>query len=103
MPFGLTNAPATYQRAIDNVLRDVQSSLAYIDDTIVYSSDFQDHLTHLRNTLECYRQANMQLRKEKCLFGYHEVEFVGRVISPEGQRPISALVKRIAEHQIPRS
>ncbi|KAM7295077.1 uncharacterized protein ISCGN_024582 [Ixodes scapularis] len=46
MPFGLTGAPMTFQRLIDGVLGDAkwQHALAYLDDIIVYSETFEDHL-----------------------------------------------------------
>ena len=56
MPFRLTNALATYQRAIDAALREAPSSVAYVDDTLVFSQSFEDHVRHLRQTLELYRQ-----------------------------------------------
>ena len=70
MPFGLTNAPATYQRAIDAALREAPSSVAYVDDTLVFSQSFEDHVRHLRQTLELYRQAKMQLRKTNVFFQF---------------------------------
>ena len=68
MPFGLCNAPATYQRAIDNVLKNAAHSEPYIDDTLTYSSSFGDHLLHLREVFKYYRSAGFQLRRDKCQF-----------------------------------
>ena len=85
MPFGLCNAQATYQRAIDAALRGAVHSLPYIDDTLTYSSSLEDHIAHLRNVLECYRESNMQLRRDKCKFAYNEIEFLGHlIIIPSG-------------------
>ena len=69
MPFGLCNAQATYQRAIDSTLKDVPNSLPYIDDTLTFSNSFDEHLRHLSQVLECYRIANIQLRRDKCWLG----------------------------------
>ena len=63
MPLGLTNAPATYQRVIDVALREATSSVAYVDDTLVFSQSIEDHVRHLRQTLELYRQAKMNYGK----------------------------------------
>ena len=70
MPFGLCNAPATYQRAIDNVLKNATHSEPYIDDTLTYSSSFGDHSLHLREVFKCYSLAGFQLRRDKCRFGF---------------------------------
>ncbi|CAF4636209.1 unnamed protein product, partial [Rotaria magnacalcarata] len=53
MPFGLTNAPATFQRLMDLVLGGLKWScaLVYLDDIIVYSTSFDDHLYHLELVL----------------------------------------------------
>ena len=73
LPFGLCNAQATYQRAIDSALSGATHSLPYIDDTLTYSSTFEDHLTHLRRVLECYRSSQMQLRRDKCRFAHRVI------------------------------
>ena len=48
MPFGLRNAAQTFQRFIDQVLRGLPFSYAYLDDILVASKDMEEHLTHLR-------------------------------------------------------
>ncbi|CAF4998130.1 unnamed protein product, partial [Rotaria sp. Silwood1] len=59
MPFSLTNAPATFQRLMDLVLGDLKWScaLVYLDDIIVYSSSFEDHLHHLDLVLQHIQQS----------------------------------------------
>jgi hypothetical protein len=49
MPFGLKGAPATFQRLVTAVLGDLnwQIVLIYLDDIIVYSRSFEEHLEHL--------------------------------------------------------
>ncbi|KAM9308293.1 uncharacterized protein PAF06_012480 [Gastrophryne carolinensis] len=50
MPFGLHNAPATFQRLIDTIIKPHSSyCAAYLDDVIVFSSDWKSHLLHLGN------------------------------------------------------
>ena len=99
----MCNAPATYQRTIDKALRNVPYSLPYLDDTLTHSSSFSEHLNHLRATLECYRKAGLQLRRDKCKFAYCELEFVGHVVSANGHRPTPTLVERIRVQKQPNS
>ena len=98
MPFGLCNAPSTYQRLIDQALKAVPCSLPYIDDTLTYSPTFNDHLNDLRQTLECYRKANLQLRRGKCHFGYREIEFLGHLLSGDGIQPLELPFFQIIIH-----
>ena len=45
MPFGLQNAPATFQRFVDRILSSPESFAdAYLDDIIIFSDNWQDHL-----------------------------------------------------------
>ncbi len=62
MPFGLHNAPATFQRLMDIVLQECrQFAKAYMDDIIIYSDDWAEHLTHLRPVLTCLQQTGLTL------------------------------------------
>ncbi|GFW28092.1 retrovirus-related Pol polyprotein from transposon 297 [Trichonephila clavipes] len=70
MPFGLCNAPATFERMMDNLLRHFKWTmcLCYLDDIIVFSETFEDHLIRLRLVLKCLQEAGLKLNSKKCLF-----------------------------------
>lgn len=89
LPFGLCSAPATFQRMMDTVLADLkwQSCLVYLDDVVVFSASFSEHLKRLRQVLEAIRSANLTLKPQKCHFGYEELKFLGHLVSAEGVRP----------------
>ena len=101
MPFGLCNAPSTYQRLIDQALKQAPCSLPYIDDTLTHSRTFNDHLRDLQLTLDCYRKANLQLRRDKCHFGYKRIEFLGHLLSGKGIRPLPSIVGKIEQQARP--
>ena len=103
MAFGLCNSQSTYQRVIDQVLSQVPQVEAYIDDACVHTHDAEEHLTHLKKTLEAYKTANMQLRLDKCRFGYDKGEFVGHEISGEGYSPLKSHVATIKDYPRPTS
>ena len=48
LPFGLRNAAQTFQRFIDQVLRGLPFTYAYIDDLLIASSTANEHEQHLR-------------------------------------------------------
>ncbi|GFU85490.1 hypothetical protein TNCV_3178121 [Trichonephila clavipes] len=69
MPFGLCNAPATFERMMDNLLRHFKWTmcLCYLDDIIVFSETFEDHLIRLKLVLKCLQEAGLKLNSKKCL------------------------------------
>ena len=101
MPFGLANSQGTYQRPIDKALHGCSNAQASVDDTCVYSKDFESHLEHLNEVLERLDRAGFQLRRQKCAFGYAKVEFLGHLISHQGKRPIPSTTLRISQFPRP--
>jgi hypothetical protein len=83
MPFGLRNASSSFP-TIDVILSGVKWStcLVYIDDIIIVSASFEDHLRDLAEVLEILRTANVQLKPEKCQLVRYQIEFLGHVCSP---------------------
>src|SRR5687767_161302 len=58
MPFGLTNAPATFQRTMQLVLGELFYTIApvYIDDIIVHSKTFDEHIENLEKVFKKIRE-----------------------------------------------
>ena len=48
MPFGMKNAPATFQRMVNHIVTDIEGCEAYVDDLIVYSQTWEQHIGQLR-------------------------------------------------------
>ncbi|UYV80142.1 K02A2.6-like, partial [Cordylochernes scorpioides] len=67
MPFGLCNAPATFERIMDNVLKNIKWKfcLCYLDDVLIYSPDFTTHLGRIEAVLKCFRESNLRLNGKK--------------------------------------
>jgi hypothetical protein len=86
MPFCLYNAPATFERLMETVLRGLtyDSCLVYLDDVIVISRTFQEHLLNLRKVFQWFREARLKLNLEKCHLLQKEVRYLGHNVSPEG-------------------
>jgi hypothetical protein len=103
MPFGLTNAPATFQRLMDLVLGGLKWScaLVYLDDIIVYSSSFEDHLHHLELALQQIEQSGLTLKIDKCHFCKTHLKYLGHIVSKEGIRPDPAKLNAVREYPVP--
>ncbi|KZR95795.1 Uncharacterized protein APZ42_010229, partial [Daphnia magna] len=64
MPFGLCNAPATFQRLMNHILKDVagQKALVYLDDVIIFSDSFESHLNDIREVFSLIKGAGLKLK-----------------------------------------
>ena len=63
MPFGLTNAPATFQRLMECVLAGLsgEECLIYLDDVIVFSVSFKEHMDRLTEVFAALEKAKLKL------------------------------------------
>ena len=86
MPFGLTNAPSSFERLMEKVLTSLQHDicLIYLDDIIVKSNDFDQHITHLRMVFERIKQAGLKFSPKKCHLFQKQVQFLGHIVSEDG-------------------
>ena len=86
MPFGLTNAPATFQRLMENCMGDLHLTycLLYLDDIIIYSRTYEEHILCLEVVFKKLREAGLKLSPSKCRFMYTEIKYLGHMISEEG-------------------
>uniref|UniRef100_A0A383VGW9 Reverse transcriptase domain-containing protein n=1 Tax=Tetradesmus obliquus TaxID=3088 RepID=A0A383VGW9_TETOB len=103
--FGLTNAPACFMRIMNKVLSEQvgKHAFVYLDDIIVYSCTFEEHVEHLELMFEALRQANLRLNPKKCSFFRSEVTFLGFVFTQEGLEPDPRLLTAISNRQPPRN
>ena len=92
VPFGLCNAPATFSRLMDRVLAGLhwETCLFYLDDIIVFSYSWEEHLARLRQVFERLRHANLKLGADKCTFAAKEVNYLGHRVTEEGLLPDSS-------------
>ena len=86
LPFGVCNGPATFQRLMQATMNDLifQIMFVYLDDILVYSPTFADHLTRLQTVLQRLRETGLKVKVEKCHFLQSSVRFLVHQISAEG-------------------
>ncbi|UYV64718.1 hypothetical protein LAZ67_3001747 [Cordylochernes scorpioides] len=104
MPFGLCNAPATFERNMDNVLGNLrwQICLCYLDDVIIYSSDFPTHIKRLEAVLRCFSESNLKLNAKECRFAFEELEILGHITNQEGIKPAEYNIKAVRDFPQPK-
>jgi transposase InsO family protein len=105
MSFGLCNAPATFQRAINLVLRGLnwKEVLAYLDDVIVMGSSFEEGLENLKMVLERFRKFNLKLKPKKCTLFQTTIEFLGKKIGPDGVSISDTKLLAVNNWKVPRN
>ena len=103
MPFGLRNAPGTFQRVMDKILRDYIDKfvVVYIDDIMIYSNNFEDHVTHINEVLQRLSDNNLIVKLKKCRFAEENIEFLGHVIGKNGIKPDPNKIGKIAQLKAP--
>lgn len=76
MPFGSANAPSVF---VNEVLRDMlhRFVVVYIDDILVYSASFEEHVGHVRAVLSRLLTHRLFVQAEKCVFYQDSVTFLG--------------------------
>lgn len=77
LPFGLHGAPATFQRMIDQILRGTEKfAAAYLDDIVIYSETWEEHLQHLTEVLARIKSAGLTIRPAKCAIAKKETTYL---------------------------
>lgn len=103
LPFGLTNAPSTFQALINSVLGPElrHCCLVYLDDIVVFSTNPEEHLMHLRLVLSKLQSANLFAKLSKCRFALSSVKFLGHVVDQHGILPDPDKVKTVLDWPVP--
>lgn len=103
MPFGLTNAPATFQRMINNVLRQYLDIfvVCYLDDILIFSDNEEEHTEHVHKVLKALQDAKLLVEPEKSFFHVRKVDFLGHTITPGEIRMEQKKISAVAEWKVP--
>ncbi|CAB0042942.1 unnamed protein product [Trichogramma brassicae] len=105
MPFGLCNAPRTFQRLIDSLFgpEDQPHIFGYLDDIIVATDSFDEHLKWLEVVLTRLREAGLAVNRKKCEFCCQRLSYLGFLLDSEGLRPDPERVAPVLECKPPRT
>ena len=104
-PYGLCNAGASYQRLMDMCLSGLPADrvLAYMDDIVIFTPDFDTHLHQLKTVFTRLRSAGITLKASKCVIAHQKVDFLGYELSANGIQPQQRLTDAIRDFPCPSS
>jgi hypothetical protein len=105
MPFGYRNGPSVFQRVMNTVLAPFLwlFALVYIDDIVIYSRTFDDHVKHLDAVSGAIAEANLTLSPPKCHVGYQSLMLLGQKVSRLGLSTHKEKVDAIRQLEEPRN
>jgi len=69
MPFGVKNAPACFQVIMQGIFKEHLNCTPYMDDLVIFSETWEEHLVHIDNTLHTLEQAGLTANPSKCVWG----------------------------------
>lgn len=101
LPFGLRSAPGTFQRAMNIVTSKLPGVEAYLDDLVVTSMTWEEHLERLRSLFQRLLEYNFTVNLPKSEFGKATLVFLGHTVGQGTLAPVSAKVEAIAKLPIP--
>ena len=102
---GLKNSPASFSRLMQLILSGLLYfiCLCYIDDIILFSSTFEDHLNHIALVIKQLIEANVKAKPQKCQFACKEIRFLGNILSKNGVKPDPAKTEIIKSMPPPKT
>jgi hypothetical protein len=105
MPFGYRNGPSVFQRVMHNVLAPFLwiFALVYIDDIVVFSLTFEEHIRHLDQVFSAISAAHLTLSPGKCHFAYQSLLLLGQKVSRLGLSTHKEKVDAILQLNEPRN
>lgn len=106
MPFGLKIAPAVFQRILSGIIRKNNLSdfcVNYIDDILVFSETFEEHMKHIEELMEAIKREGFKLKFIKCNFATHKIQYLGHVIQENAVKPLQDNLISIKNFPVPKT
>ena len=106
LPFGLKTSPAIFQRILSNILRKYKLTdftVNFIDDILVFSKSYVEHINHLSQLLEAIKREGFRLKFTKCKFASNSIKYLGHVIQDNTVRPIRDNLISIRDFPTPKN
>lgn len=101
MPFGINCAPEIFQSIMEDLLRDQDGVIVFLDDVLIYAKTEILLKERTDQTMKLLRDANLTINEKKCEFGKEEINFLGHILSGTGIRPAADKIEAINNFRRP--
>ncbi|CAF4570927.1 unnamed protein product, partial [Rotaria sp. Silwood2] len=104
LPMGPTNGPPCFQKTMSNLMKPCRDfTRVYLDDIIIHSKTFPQHLHHLKLVFDIFTENKLVLSPSKCEIAVTKVEFLGHIISESTLTPNNQAIQAILDLREPRT
>ena len=100
MPFGMKNSPATFQRLINGLISDLDGCKAYIEDAIIFSDEWKQHLDTIRAFFDRLSEAKLTINLAKREFCHVNLTFLGHIVGQGQVKSVEAKVEAISDFHV---
>lgn len=103
LPFGVSHAGDDYSRRVSEVFDDLPFTRRVIEDVLVFSPTYEEHLDNVHDLLKRANEHNIALNVPKMVFAQPSVKFGGYIIDSTGFRPDPELIRAISNFPTPQN
>lgn len=103
MPFGLKTAAAVFTKLMRRVLHGLKNIEHYIDDILVATDTWEEHLEALEGLFYRLQEAKLTIKPTKCEFGFHAVSFLGHKLGMGRISTKEEILEKIQEANPPKN
>jgi transposase InsO family protein len=106
MPFGVKVAPSVFQRVLSSIIHKYGLAdfvVNYLDDLLVFSKTFEEHMTHVQRLIDAIFAEGFRLNFKKCSFASSRIQYLGHILSPNSVEPLSDNIAAITNFPVPSS
>ncbi|KAK9523659.1 hypothetical protein VZT92_017572, partial [Zoarces viviparus] len=104
-PFGYSNSPAEFNIFLHKAMADASArgNLIYVDDILMRSRTFEEHLAKIRHVLGQLAAAGAKLAITKGQWCLTKVKYVGLTVGADGIEPLAERIQAIRNIKAPTS
>ena len=103
MPMGTVNATSSFQRLMQQCLGEMhlKECVVFLDDILVYSQSFGDHLVRLRKVFQRLKECGLKLKPSKCEFLKSKCQYLGHIVSADGISTDPEKISKVVNWKVP--
>lgn len=74
---------------------------AYLDDLIIFSECWADHLAHLSAVLQWLKEAGLTVKAKKCQLEMKECVYLGHIVGSNNVKPDPGKLEAVRQFPVP--